>query len=510
MVLLGVLGIGAGFALANGGPPTPAIGSHPGNPTTSTSASFSFTDSKAGSAFICSFDGSSFSACTSAKTYTGLGQGGHTFRVEAKDSSGHTSDAAAYSWTIDLTPPAITVWFPANGVSYGAAAWNWFAGVCGSADDPSGVSAVVVSVRSPSGKYWNGTTFGSSSEQFVGAVLTKSSGETEWRLPLPLPATNGVYTVHVRATDGLGNATPSGAPASSSFTIDTVPPPVPSITGKPDNPTRHDSADFSFTDSEAAVGYLCRLDGGAYKPCSTPRSYSGLHDGSHTFFVVATDAAGNISGPVSYTWVIDTRPPAAPTITSHPANPSSSSSGAFSFTDSSAGTTFECKLDNHAWQSCTSPTTYTGLSVDDHEFSVRAVDAVGNRSDETDFHWRVSQSSGMSFTISGDVAGLLYPGAGAQPVAVRLTNPNSVPIFVTALTATVQSVLPSGCAASSFQITQSSVSSTQTVQVPANGSLILPAQGATAPAIHMLDTGSNQDACKNAKLTLGYTGSAHS
>ena len=52
--------------------------------------------------FICSFDGSSFSACTSSKTYTGLGQGGHTFRVEAKDSSGHTSDAASYSWTIDL------------------------------------------------------------------------------------------------------------------------------------------------------------------------------------------------------------------------------------------------------------------------------------------------------------------------------------------------------------------------------------------------------------------------
>jgi hypothetical protein len=240
VVLLGVLGVGGGFALANGGPPTPAIGSHPANPTTSTSASFSFTDSKAGSAFICSFDGSSFNACTSPKTYPGLGQGGHTFRVEAKDSSGHTSDAASYSWTIDLAPPSIAVSFPANGGSYNASGWAGCAGVCGGAGDFSGVSAVVVSVRNPSGRYWNGSAFSSTSELYASATLANWSEGAIWRLPMAFPGTNGAYTVHIRATDGLGNSTPAGSPASSSFMIDTVAPPVPSITGNPNNPSRDD------------------------------------------------------------------------------------------------------------------------------------------------------------------------------------------------------------------------------------------------------------------------------
>jgi hypothetical protein len=71
------------------------------------------------------------------------------------------------------------------------------------------------------------------------------------------------------------------------------------------------------------------------------------------------------------------------------------------------------------------------------------------------------------------------------------------------------SSLPAGCAANSYKITQPSIPSGG-VSVPANGSVTLPTQGATTGSIQMVDTHTNQDACKNALLKLDYSGSAHS
>ena len=44
------------------------------------------------------------------------------------------------------------------------------------------------------------------------------------------------------------------------------------------------------------------------------------------------------------------------------------------------------------------------------------------------------------------------------------------------------------------------------IVVPAFGSVTLPAQGATAPVVTMLDLPTNQDACKNATFALSYGG----
>ncbi len=43
------------------------------------------------------------------------------------------------------------------------------------------------------------------------------------------------------------------------------------------------------------------------------------------------------------------------------------------------------------------------------------------------------------------------------------------------------------------------------VVVPAGGSVLLPAQGATAPVVTMLDLGTNQDDCKGATLSFTYS-----
>jgi hypothetical protein len=237
---LGVLGVAAGFALADGDQPMPTIASHPTSPTTSTSASFSFTDSDEDATFVCSLDRSSFSACKSGRHYTRLREGRHTFRVEYADS-GVRSHPAAFAWTIDVRPPSVAIAFPRNGGSYNAASWNSGCGdrpgICGTARDRFGVKRVFVSIRGPNGRYWNGRAFVSSREIYKRGIVLPSCrrrrcarGRTaRWRYSLAFPARGGAYTVHIRATDRLGKTTPRRSPAAARVTIHTNQPltPVP-------------------------------------------------------------------------------------------------------------------------------------------------------------------------------------------------------------------------------------------------------------------------------------------
>ena len=50
----------------------------------------------------------------------------------------------------------------------------------------------------------------------------------------------------------------------------------------------------------------------------------------------------------------------------------------FAFVSSEEASTFECRLDGTAWESCSSPKTYSSLPEGDHAFRVRAVDAAGH------------------------------------------------------------------------------------------------------------------------------------
>ena len=93
--------------------------------------------------------------------------------------------------------------------------------------------------------------------------------------------------------------------------------PETSIDSGPTGTVDSDSATFSFSSSEENSTFECKLDDGTYENCASPKSYSGLADGQHTFSVRATDAAGNVDeSPASQTWTVetaDTTAPAAPT-----------------------------------------------------------------------------------------------------------------------------------------------------------------------------------------------------
>jgi len=121
-----------------------------------------------------------------------------------------------------------------------------------------------------------------------------------------------------------------------------------------------------------------------------------------------------------------------------------------------------------------------------------------------------SGTTGLGFTITGGVDSL-EPGQ-TKPIGLTLTNPKSVPIFVTELTITMSAdSSPSGCpSASNFQVTQSDASSESPIAVPAKDSVTL-TSAPRAPQITFLNLPDvNQDACKNVSFALTYSGGAHS
>lgn len=122
----------------------------------------------------------------------------------------------------------------------------------------------------------------------------------------------------------------------------------------------------------------------------------------------------------------------------------------------------------------------------------------------------VAQVGGAGFNITGGV-GNLMPGVDTA-IRLTLTNPNGVPIFVTALTVTIAAdSTPAGCSsANNVQLTQSNASSADPITVPARGSVTL-TSAPRAPKITLLNLpGVNQDVCKNKSFALTYGGSARS
>ena len=378
---------------------------------------------------------------------------------------------------------------------------------------PSGVSGASITGFSGSGATY---------------TVTASTGTGSGSLGLNMTSKTGIV-------DLAGNALSTSMPQTGAvYSIDKTPPAAPSIASGPTGANNPSSATFGFTNNDsAAVSYLCKLDVAAYAACSNPATFSGLADGSHTLSVQAKDTAGNVSTTAaSRTWSVDATPPPKPTIVG-PNNKSDSTAATFTITDSEAGVSYKCSLDGSAYTPCVSPKTYTLLTPGTHVFDAEPIDAAGNIGPFNEWKWTIngSSGSGQDFTISiNGTLSKLYPGGATDSIDLSLSNPNSVPIYVTSLTVTLSSIAKDAsapasrsCTAADFTLTQlgsgANLSSNPiTLNAGQTKTLSGAGLGAYLPTIRMLnrqdthphDGSGNQDGCKNATLNFTFGGSAQS
>jgi hypothetical protein len=149
------------------------------------------------------------------------------------------------------------------------------------------------------------------------------------------------------------------------------------IDSGPPDPSLSSTATFTFHSDDPLATFECSRDGRAFRNCSSPKSYSGLSDGSHTFDVraIKADSKGH-SKPAHAEWTIFVA--LETTITSAPPTLTSSTSATFTFSSSEPGSTFECRRNLAAFTLCTSPKTYSALGDGTHTFEVRATDPSDN------------------------------------------------------------------------------------------------------------------------------------
>ena len=308
------------------------------------------TDSTPGDGFSASFD------------TTAAADGLYDLRALSTDDVGNTGVAVVANRRIDNTNPTGSVTSPAGGAN----ASGSVALASNSADAGSGVDTVQFQ-RSPAG------------------AGTWTSQGSPWATT---GVTDGLYDLRVVTTDVAGNSFTSGA---TTMRVDNSAP-AGSVTAPTDGASirasiavTSNSTDaggsgvgtVTFQRSPLGLGSWTTINSDALAPYSIAFDTTAVVDGQYDLRAVTTDLAGNSFTSTLVTVTVDNAAPNT-SITSQPADPTSSASASFSFTSTEGGSTFECRIDGGAWGVCTSPKTYLSLTDGSHTFDVRATDAAGN------------------------------------------------------------------------------------------------------------------------------------
>jgi DNA-directed RNA polymerase specialized sigma24 family protein len=330
--------------------PATVLEETPGTLSTA-SARFVFRSTEQHSTFECRLDGADFEPCNSPKSYSGLDAGQHRFRVRALDQVGNADESpAGHRWTVDTVPPETKIESGPPELSHEATAtfslssepgatfecrldghaWGDCAAATGLRD---GKHAFRVRARDKAGNvdptpahwFWEidlppeteissgpkGPThsktasFGFTSTE-AGAAFQCRLDDDNWASCSSPRAYSGLsegsHRFRVRSRDASGNV--DLTPAERTWTVDTVAPGT-SIAAHPKASTGSSTALFSFSSTEDGSTFQCRLDGVAWKACSSPKSYGSLGKGAHIFRVRAVDAAGNRDlSPAAWSWTV--------------------------------------------------------------------------------------------------------------------------------------------------------------------------------------------------------------
>ena len=343
--------------------PTVSITSKPANPINEKNASFVFQAQDSGSGIEkteCRLDGGSFETCESPKDYTNLSEGEHIFSVRAEDEAGNVSSVKTYTWSVDVTGPAIEFTQKPEPIIKEQTARFQFSGI-------------------------NNQDVSSYECQFDGSKRPCTSGSLNLT-----GLSDGEHNFSVIGLDALGN---KSEPISHAWTVDTVNPTL-ALVGKPEALISSNQAGFTFDAQDSGSGIKeiqCKVDRGNYQVCPSPMNVINLLDGSHSLVARSVDKAGNISSLATYAWTVDTLASSIE-FTQKPKAITKEKTARFQFSETGGQNdiiSYECQLDGGARQTCPNPHNLTGLSDGEHSLSVIGLDAANNRSVAITHRWSV-------------------------------------------------------------------------------------------------------------------------
>ena len=260
-----------------------------------------------------------------------------------------------------------------------------------------------------------------------------STGGTAGPITVPI---NGTATLKVLANNPTTAAL--SQLASGTYVIDTIAPVATiALSG-----TRSASGFYrssvtasisaSDTGGSGLASLQYTLDGGPATDIASGKSFPVPGDGTHTLSATATDLAGNVSAPVSQTFIIDTVAPSATVALSgtvgNPGFYRSAVTATVNATDNAGGSgvsTYVYVLDNGAPSVSATPT-FTVSAPGNHQLIVSVTDAAGN----------TSTPVSTSFVIDLTPPALLASPAGGtftsgQSITLQATDALATTIFYT-------------------------------------------------------------------------------
>ena|GEM_PF-867353 len=236
---------------------------------------------------------------------THLADGTYTAQAEQSDEAGNIGKSSAVTFTVDTTPPAVTM-NPVSSPTDDATPTLTGAAGMASGDD----AAVTVTI-------YKGPSVGGTVAASGAATVTGS----KWSYESP-HLSDGTYTAQAEQSDDAGN---TGKSAAETFTVDTV---APTVTMSPvASPTNDSTPTLSGTAGVAAVdhptvtvtihegsltGKVVASGGVPVSAGTGTWSYESPHlaDGTYTAQAAQSDEAGNVGTSSAVTFTVDTTPPA--------------------------------------------------------------------------------------------------------------------------------------------------------------------------------------------------------
>ena len=338
------------------------------------SVAFSFTSDEGGAAFECSMDGGAYSSCTSPKSYTGLSEAQHTFRVRAVGVGGVDETPAQRAVQVKTAANSIAktplrdnlerIEMPMSTSTFSKPTWapeiGWIrndSGYHGWGSNEGGVAAA----------YWNPSTYSSASHAAQVAATLGSPGIVGpgdraglWLHMLNPGSAKSGYEARFEGVLGSMKAEISRWVGGSR-----------SVIAAKEGVTLPIGTTFALSETGGRLALWSNASGSYAEILST-------NDSTYSSGYTGMEVSGGAPKLYNFrTGNMDLEAPGTQ-ITKYPLSKQSNESVIFELWSSEQPEAFECAVDAGAFSPCGKTKEYVGLPEGAHTFKARAVDAAGN------------------------------------------------------------------------------------------------------------------------------------